>query len=57
MVNNANDALGYMIPQPQWDAAPPYAYGEPEGQYGEGNSTGYLTAPLISGEFAKMYGK
>jgi len=56
MVNNANDALGYMIPQPQFDADPPHAY-KPDGQYGEGNSTGFLTGPLITGEFGKMYAK
>jgi hypothetical protein len=56
MVNNANDALGYMIPSPQFDANAPHAY-EPDGQYGEENSTGYLTAPLVTGEFKKMYEK
>ncbi|UQA57703.1 hypothetical protein [Polyangium aurulentum] len=56
MVNNANDALGYMIPTPQFDESEPHAY-EPDGQYGEENSTGYLTAPLVTGEFERMYQK
>jgi len=57
MVNNANDAIGYIIPSPQWDAVPPYDYGDGDDAYGEENSSGYLTAPVITGEFSKMYGK
>ena len=56
IVNNANDALGYILPKAQFDFAPPYAY-DPEGQYGEQNSIGYEMGPTLTREFAAMYGK
>jgi hypothetical protein len=56
VVNNANDALGYILPQAQFDEAPPFAY-DPEGQYGEQNSVGYTMGPAITEEFAAMYSK
>lgn len=43
----ANDELGYIIPRSQWDDEPPYAYGRSRPQYGEKNSSGPLTAPVI----------
>ncbi|MCC7074870.1 MAG: hypothetical protein IT383_26405 [Deltaproteobacteria bacterium] len=46
VLNNANDALGYVIPAPQWDVDEPFAY-DPEGQYGEQNSLGSGTAPAL----------
>lgn len=46
VLNNANDALGYVIPAPQWDVDAPFAY-EPDGQYGEKNSLGAQTAPAM----------
>ena len=55
IINNANDFLGYIIPRTQWDLAGPWTYGEQ--QYGEENSSGDGTAPIIASEFAKMYGK
>jgi hypothetical protein len=55
IINNANDFLGYIIPLPQWDQVAPWTYdGE---QYGEENSSGAKTAPIIATEFATMYGK
>lgn len=42
----ANDEVGYIIPKSQWDSRKPYAFGD-EPQYGEGNSLGPDTAPLI----------
>ena len=57
IINNANDALGYMIPLPQWDSVAPWDYGDDDDEYGEENSVGYNTAPTITTEFAKMYGK
>ncbi|AKT44123.1 hypothetical protein [Chondromyces crocatus] len=56
MVNNANDALGYILPQAQFDEAAPFAYKE-NGQYGEQNSVGYTMGPTLTREFAAMYGK
>lgn len=55
IINNANDFLGYIIPLPQWDLVAPWTYGEQ--QYGEENSSGHNTAPMIASEFAKMAGK
>jgi len=57
IVNNANDELGYIIPMPQWDAIPPFDYGDNDDAYGEENSTGYQTGTILTQEFAKMYGK
>ncbi len=55
IINNANDFLGYIIPRTQWDLVAPWTYGEQ--QYGEENSSGDRTAPLIASEFATMVGK
>lgn len=46
VLNNAGDALGYIIPAPQWDVDEPFAY-DPEGQYGEQNSIGPGMAPAL----------
>ena len=43
----ANDEVGYIIPKSQWDVEAPYAYGKKKPQYGEENSLGPETAPLL----------
>ena len=43
----ANDEIGYIIPQRQWDQAAPYAYGRSKPQYGEVNSCGPDVAPIV----------
>ena len=43
----ANDEVGYIIPRRQWDEAAPFAYGRSESQYGEINSVGPETAPIL----------
>jgi hypothetical protein len=43
----ANDEIGYIMPQRQWDRRPPYAYRRTSPQYGEINSCGPDVAPLI----------
>ncbi len=43
----ANDEIGYIIPQSEWDVKPPYLYNASESPYGEINSLGPETAPLI----------
>lgn len=43
----ANDEIGYIIPKSQWDTKPPFTYDYREAPYGEINSTGPETAPLI----------
>ncbi|HWN84875.1 MAG TPA: hypothetical protein VNN99_06990 [Vicinamibacterales bacterium] len=47
LVGLANDEVGYIIPKSEWDAAAPWLYGAPERHYGEINSLGPETAPLI----------
>jgi hypothetical protein len=43
----ANDELGYIIPKSQWDNKPPWIYQAEKETYGEVNSLGPETAPLI----------
>ena len=54
ILNNANDAIGYIIPKPQFDRAAPRAY-KPNGQYGEENSLGYDAARLLLDAVRAMY--
>ena len=46
----ANDELGYMVPKSQWDTEAPHAYGLKKPPYGEVNSIGPETAPLVHKE-------
>ena len=50
----ANDELGYFIPKRQWDEKAPYCYGLKKSQYGEINSMGPETAPIICGMFRDL---
>lgn len=43
----ANDEIGYIIPKSEWDVEAPYLYGAKKSPYGEGNSFGPETAPII----------
>jgi hypothetical protein len=43
----ANDEIGYIIPKSQWDVKAPYTYKTDNSPYGEENSVGSETAPLI----------
>lgn len=43
----ANDEVGYIIPKRQWDSKSPFAYGREKMQYGEVNSVGSETAPIL----------
>ena len=43
----ANDEIGYIIPKRQWDNKAPYAYGRDNSQYGEANSCGPESAPVL----------
>ncbi|RMG38311.1 MAG: hypothetical protein D6725_07440 [Planctomycetota bacterium] len=43
----ANDEIGYILPKRQWDSEPPFAYGRSKPQYGEANSVGPDTAPVL----------
>jgi hypothetical protein len=47
LIGLANDEIGYIIPKRQWDEKPPFCYGLKKAQYGEINSLGPDTAPLL----------
>lgn len=50
----ANDEIGYIIPKSEWDTEFPYLYGAKEQLYGEINSLGAETAPIIHRESKKI---
>jgi hypothetical protein len=54
IVGLANDEIGYIIPKRQWDEKPPFCYGRTKAQYGEGNSLGPDTAPLLCRAFQEL---
>ena len=43
----SNDEIGYIIPKSEWDTEKPYLYLDERDTYGEGNSLGPETGPLI----------
>jgi hypothetical protein len=47
IIGLGNDELGHIIPKSQWDTRAPFAYGRKETPYGEMNSLGPDTAPMI----------
>jgi predicted phosphodiesterase len=49
----ANDEIGYIIPQSQWDAKAPFVYRD-KAYYGEDNSLGPKTAPILYRELADL---
>lgn len=53
----ANDEIGYIIPKSQWDVKAPYTYGRDNAPYGEENSLGPETAPLLHRSFRKLLEK
>jgi hypothetical protein len=54
IIGLANDEVGYIIPKRQWDAKPPFCYGRKKAQYGEVNSLGPETAPLLCRAFKEL---
>ncbi len=54
IIGLANDEIGYIIPKRQWDEKPPFCYGRKTAQYGEINSVGPETAPLICNAFRDL---
>jgi hypothetical protein len=56
LIGLGNDETGYFIPKRQWDEKPPFAYGLKNTQYGEINSCGPDTAPIICKAFADLVG-
>lgn len=54
MIGLANDEIGYIIPKRQWDEKPPFCYGRKKAQYGEINSVGPQTAPILCRAFKEL---
>jgi hypothetical protein len=54
MIGLANDEIGYILPKRQWDEKPPYCYGRKKAQYGEVNSLGPETGPLVCEAFRAL---
>jgi len=54
IIGLANDELGYIIPKRQWDEKPPFCYGRKKAQYGEANSLGPDTAPILCKAFKDL---
>ena len=54
LIGLANDEIGYIIPKRQWDVKPPFCYGLKKAQYGEINSVGPETAPILCTAFAEL---
>jgi len=54
LIGLANDELGYIIPKRQWDEKAPFCYGRKTSQYGEVNSLGPETAPLLCVAFRDL---
>jgi hypothetical protein len=54
MIGLANDEIGYIIPKRQWDEVPPFCYGRKQAQYGERNSCGPETAPILCRAFQEL---
>ena len=46
----SNDMIGYIVPKSQWDVNPPFSYDYQDRPYGEINSLGPETAPIIHRE-------
>jgi hypothetical protein len=54
LIGLGNDEIGYILPKRQWDAKAPYCYGLKKDQYGEMNSVGPETGPIICKSFADL---
>jgi hypothetical protein len=55
IVGLANDQIGYIVPRSQWDTKAPFAYSQNRAQYGEENSMGPRTAPLIHAALIELF--
>ncbi|GAB3260094.1 hypothetical protein GCM10027347_24160 [Larkinella harenae] len=54
VIGLANDELGYIIPKSEWDTEAPYNYNSKDRPYGEINSTGPETAPILYRAMAEL---
>ncbi len=49
----SNDEIGYMVPKSEWDTGKPYLYNDDGDTYGEENSLGPDTAPIMYKELVE----
>lgn len=54
LIGLANDEIGYILPKRQWDEKAPFAYGLKRAPYGEVNSLGVETGPILCEAFRKL---
>lgn len=54
MIGCANDMIGYIVPKSQWDEKEPYTYDPNDSPYGEENSLGPETAPVLHSEVSSL---
>ncbi len=54
IIGLANDEIGYIIPNSQWDIKEPFSYRKGDAQYGEENSLGPETAPILHQNIKEM---
>jgi hypothetical protein len=47
IIGLGNDEMGYIIPKAEWDERPPWLNNSPHAYYGEINSPGAETAPVL----------
>ena len=57
LIGLANDEIGYILPKRQWDEKAPFCYGRKGAEYGEVNSLGPETGPLLCEAFRKLGAK
>ena len=50
----SNDEIGYMVPKSEWDTGKPYLYNDDSDTYGEENSLGPDTAPIMYKELVEI---
>jgi hypothetical protein len=54
VIGLANDEIGYILPKSQWDEKASFTYGRDNAPYGEENSLGPETAPILHREVRDM---
>lgn len=54
IIGLANDEIGYIIPKSQWDTKSPFAYRNEKPPYGEENSLGPETGPILHRNLLEM---
>lgn len=54
IIGLGNDEIGYILPKRQWDEKAPFTYGRKSAPYGEVNSLGPETGPILCEAFRKL---